>query len=51
MIEFEKESNLQDYLLYITKEFIIMLKLMKNKPIIVISGDQKVLLMKFYSKL
>ena len=37
----KKKDNLQDFLLYIIKEFIIMLKLMKNKPIVIVSGDPK----------
>ena len=42
MIEFEREKdNLQDFLLYIIKEFIIILKLMKNKSIVIICGDPK----------
>ena len=39
MIEFEKKGNLQDYLLCIIKEFIIMPKSMKNKPVVIICGD------------
>ena len=35
----KEKDNLQDFLLYITKEFIIMLKLMKNKSVIIICGD------------
>ena len=36
-----EKDNLQDFLLYIIKEFIIMLKLMKNKSIVIICGDPK----------